>query len=232
MGPLITATLATALTKLSTSPEAMDNRMNEMSKTSTSETLPLMNNLTIFRNIKQSSRRGALFCKMVVKTQMLPKLLTGIFTGRFRGDIRGFRGPRPNYPRPQQQNQNQSSYTPRQQPYQDFPQQKSNSFFQPQSSSFQPQNQNFQKQNFENQKLTASELKFSTQPSFKVFTPNPNYMPCTHALFTCRKCGYPIHLATNSTIRKNSPRRGAQNPFNQNSRKLITQHKDQSPNML
>ena len=53
----------------------------------------------------------------------------GNFRGRFRGNARGFRGPRPNYQRPQWQNQNQNSYTPRQQSYQNFPQQNSNFFF-------------------------------------------------------------------------------------------------------
>ena len=54
-------------------------------------------------------------------------------------------------------------------------------------------------------------------------------MPYTQQTqITCHKCGYPNHLATNCTVRKN-PRRGAQNPFNQNSKKLITQHKDQKP---
>ena len=55
-------------------------------------------------------------------------------------------------------------------------------------------------------------------------------MPYTQQTqITCHKCGYPNHLATNCTVRKNPPRRGAQNPFNQNSKKLITQHKDQKP---
>ena len=42
-------------------------------------------------------------------------------------------------------------------------------------------------------------------------------MPYTQQTqITCHKCGYPNHLATNCTVRKNPPRRGAQNPFNQN----------------
>ena len=42
-------------------------------------------------------------------------------------------------------------------------------------------------------------------------------MPYTQQTqITCHKCGYPNHLATNCTVRKNPPRRGAQNPFSQN----------------
>ena len=39
MGPSVTDTLVTALTQLSTSQEAMDNRLNELSKFSKNETL-------------------------------------------------------------------------------------------------------------------------------------------------------------------------------------------------
>ena len=42
-------------------------------------------------------------------------------------------------------------------------------------------------------------------------------MPYTlQTQITCHKCGYHNHLAMNCTVRKNPPRRGAQNPFNQN----------------
>ena len=141
----------------------------------------------------------------------------GNFRGCFRSKNGGFRGPRQNYSRLQWQNQNQSSYTPRQQSYQNFQQQ--NFFFQPQSSSFQPQNQNFQNQNFENQNSQPQNSNFHSQPSFEIFTPDPNYMPCTQQTqITCHKSGYPNHLATNSRVRKSPPRRGAQNPLNQNSK--------------
>ena len=103
-------------------------------------------------------------------------------------------------------------------------------FFQPLSYSFQPQNQNFQNQNFENQNPQPQNSNFELQPSFEVFTPDSNYMPYTQQTqINCHKCGYPNHLAANCTVRKNPPRRGAQNPFNQNSKKLIKQHKDQKP---
>ena len=65
----------------------------------------------------------------------------GNYRSRLRGNNRGFRRPRPHYQRPEWQNQDQSSYTPRQQSYQNFLQPRS-IFFQPQSSSFQPQNPN------------------------------------------------------------------------------------------
>ena len=90
-------------------------------------------------------------------------------------------------------------------------------FFQPQSSSFQHQNSNFQNQNFENQNSQPQNSKFQPQPSFEVFTPDPNYMPHTQQTqITCHECGYPNHLATKCTKRKNPPRRGAHNPFNEN----------------
>ena len=88
-------------------------------------------------------------------------------------------------------------------------------FFQRQSSGFQPQNPNFRYQNFENQNSQPQNSNFQPQPSFEVFTPDPNYMPYTQQTqITCHNCGYPNHLATKCTVRKNTPRRGAQNPFN------------------
>ena len=45
-------------------------------------------------------------------------------------------------------------------------------------------------------------------------------MPYTQQTqITCHKCGYPNHLATNCTVRKNPPRRGAENPFSKNPKK-------------
>ena len=90
-------------------------------------------------------------------------------------------------------------------------------FFQPQFSNFQPQNPNSQNQNFETQNSQPQNSNFQPQPSFQVFTPDPNSMPSTQQTqITCHKYGYPNHLATNCTVRKNPPRRGAQKPFNQN----------------
>ena len=209
MGPSVTDTLVIALTKLSTSQEAMDNRLNEMSKKFEERNFLLTNQFNDFQK-NQKQNRGQ-------NSNSFRGNNRGNFRGRFRGYNRGFRGPRLSYERPQWQTQNQSSYTPRQQSYQNFPQHISNSFFQPQSSSFQSQNQNFQNQNFENQNSQLQNLNFQPQLSFEVFTPDPNYTPYTQQTqITCYKCGYPNHLATICTVRKNPPRRGAQNTFNQN----------------
>ena len=49
-------------------------------------------------------------------------------------------------------------------------------------------------------------------------------MPYTQQTqITCHNCGYPSHLATNCTVRETHPRRGAQNPFNQNSKNYAAQ---------
>ena len=218
MGPSVTDTLVTALSKLSTSQEAMDNRLSEMSKKFEERNTTLTNQFNTFqKNQTQKPQRGSFSQNRGQNSTSYRGNNRGNFRGRFRGNNRGFRGPRPNYQRPQWQNQNQNSYTPRQQSYQNFPQQKSNSFFQPQSSSFQYQNSNFQNQNFENQNSQPQNSNFQPQPSFEVFTPDPNYMPYTQQTqITCHKCGYPNHLATNCTLRKKPPRRGAQKPFSQN----------------
>ena len=220
MGPSVSDTLVTALTKLSTSQEAMDNRLNEMSKKFEERNTTSTNQFNTFqKNQTQQPQRGSFSQNRGQNSNSFRGNNRGNSRGRFRGNNRGFRGPRPNYQRPQWQNQNQSSFTPRHQSYQNFPQQNSNSFFQPQSSSFQLQNQNFQNQNFENQNSQPQNSNFQPQLSFEVFTPDPNYMPYTQQTqITCHKCGYPNHLATNCTVRKNPPRRGAQNPFNQNSK--------------
>ena len=61
MGPSVTDTLVTALTKLSTSQEAMDNRQIEKSKKFEERNTTLTINLTIFREIKHNSPEGLLF---------------------------------------------------------------------------------------------------------------------------------------------------------------------------
>ena len=116
MGPSVTDTLVTALTKLSTSQEAMDNRLNEMSKKFEERNTTLTNQFNYFQKnqTQQPQNRGQ-------NSNSFRGNNRGNFRGRFRGNIRGFRGPRPNYQRPQWQNQNQNSYTPRQQSYQTFP---------------------------------------------------------------------------------------------------------------
>ena len=152
MGTSVTDTLVTALIKLSRSQEAMENRFNEMSKKFEERNTILTDQFNDFqKNQTQQPQRGSFLQSRGQNSISSRGDNRGTFRGPFRGNKRGYRGPRPNYQRLQWQNQNQRSYTPRQQSYQNFPQQKLNDFFQPQSSSFQPQNQNFQNQNFENQ---------------------------------------------------------------------------------
>ena len=60
-------------------------------------------------------------------------------------------------------------------------------FFQPQSFIFHLKNQNFQNQKFENQNSQPQNSNFQPQPSFEVFTPDPNYMPYTQQTqITCQ----------------------------------------------
>ena len=132
MRPSVTHTLVTALTKLSTSQEAMDNRLNEMSKKSEERNTILTNQINDFqKNQTQQPQRGSFSQNRGQNSNTFRGNNRGNFRGRFRGDNRRFRGPRPNYQRPEWQNQNRNSYTPRQQSYQHFSTQYSNSFFQP-----------------------------------------------------------------------------------------------------
>ena len=130
MRPWVTDTLVTALTKLSTSQEAMDNRINEMSKKFEERNTTLTNQFNDFqKNQTQQSQRGSFSQNRGQNSNSSRGNNRGNFRGCFRGNNGGFRGPRQNYSRLQWQNQNQSSYTPRQHSYQNFQQQNSNSFF-------------------------------------------------------------------------------------------------------
>ena len=60
MGPLVTNTLVTALTKLSTSQEAVDNRLIEMSKKFGERNTTLTKQLNDLKQIKNNSRREGL----------------------------------------------------------------------------------------------------------------------------------------------------------------------------
>ena len=174
MGPSVTDTLVTALKKLSTSQEAMENRLNEMSEKFEERNTTLTNQINEFqKNQTQQPQRGSFSQNRGQNSSSSRGNTRGDFRGRFRVDNRGFRGRRPNYSRPQWQNQNQIPYTPRQS-HQNFPQQNSFFFFQPQSSTFQPQNQNIQNQDFEIQNPQPQNSNFQPQPSFEVFTPDPN----------------------------------------------------------
>ena len=110
MGPSVTDTLVTALTKLSTSQEAMDNRLNEMSKKFEERNTTLTNQINDFqKNQTQQPQKGSFSQNRGRNSNSFRGNNRRHFRGRFRGNNRGFRGPRPNYQRPQWQNQNQSS---------------------------------------------------------------------------------------------------------------------------
>ena len=73
-GPSVTDSLVTALTTLSTSQEAMDNRLNEMSKNFEERNTTLTNQFNDFQKKQTQQPRGALFRKTVVKTQTIPEV--------------------------------------------------------------------------------------------------------------------------------------------------------------
>ena len=109
MGPSVTDTLVTALTKLSTSQEAKDNRLNEVSEKFEERNTTLKNQFNDFqKNQTQQPQRGSFSQNRGQNSNSSSGNNRGNFRGRFRDDIQGFRGPRPNYPRPQWQNQNHS----------------------------------------------------------------------------------------------------------------------------
>ena len=67
MGPSVTDTLVNALTKLSTSQEAMDSRLNEMSKQMEERNTSFTNQLEAFTKTKTNSLREARIRKIVAK---------------------------------------------------------------------------------------------------------------------------------------------------------------------
>ena len=100
----------------------------------------------------------------------------GNYRSRLRGNNRGFRRPRPNYQRPQWHNQNQSSYTPRQQSYQNFPQQISNFFF----------SRNLPVSNLRIQTLKIKILKIKTHSlRNQIFNRNHRLKSLLQILITC-----------------------------------------------
>ena len=66
MGAAVTDTLVTALTKLSTSQEAMDNRLNEMSKKFEKRNTTSTNQFNDFHKNQTQHPQLCLFCKTVV----------------------------------------------------------------------------------------------------------------------------------------------------------------------
>ena len=115
MGPSVTDTPVMPLKKQSTSQEAMDNEINEMSKKFEERNTISTNQFNDFeKNQTQQPQRGS-FSQNRGQNSNFPKGNNrGRFRGRYRGSSREFRGLRPNFQRPQWQNQNQNSYTTRQ----------------------------------------------------------------------------------------------------------------------
>ena len=115
MGPSVIDTLFTALTRLSTSEEAIDNRLNEMSISFEERNTTLTNQINeLQKNQTQQRQRGS-FSRNCGQQSNSSWGHRGNFTGCLRCNNRWFRGPRLNFQRPQWQNQNKNSYTPRQQ---------------------------------------------------------------------------------------------------------------------
>ena len=194
----------------------MGKRSNEMPKIFEDQNTTLPKKSNDFQKTRtQQHRRGSCSPNRGRNSNSSRVINRGNFKGHFRGNTRGFGGPRPKYQQLQWQNQNQSSSTRRQQLYQNFPTEFQILSFQPQPSSFEPQIRNFSNQNSENQKSQPQNSNFQSRPSFELFAPDPNNMLYTQQTqIISHKC-YPNQLATNCTVRKISPRRGEKNPLNQ-----------------
>ena len=87
MGPSVTDTLVTALTKLSTSQEAMDNRLNEISiKKREKRNTTLMNQYNDFqKNQTQQPQKGSFSQNRDQNSNSSRGNNRGNFGGRFRG---------------------------------------------------------------------------------------------------------------------------------------------------
>ena len=98
MGPSVTDTLVTALTKLSTSEEAMDNRLKEISKNFEERNTTLTTHFNEFqRNQTQQPQGGSFPQNRGRNSNSSRGNNRRNFRGRFHGNNRGFRGRRPNY---------------------------------------------------------------------------------------------------------------------------------------
>ena len=87
MGPSVTDTLVTALTKLSTSQEAMDNRLNEMSKMFQERNTTLTNQFNDFeKNQTQQPQRGSFSQNRGQNSISSRGNNRGYFRGGFRGN--------------------------------------------------------------------------------------------------------------------------------------------------
>ena len=96
MGPSVSDTLVTARTKLSTSQEAMDNRLNEFSKQMEERNTTFTNNLEASnKNQMDQSQRGS-FSHNRGQNAPSSQKNRGNYRRRYRGNNRGYRG-RSNY---------------------------------------------------------------------------------------------------------------------------------------
>ena len=188
-------------------------------------------NVTIFGKIKLKSPRGLLFRKTVVKTQILQEVLTEEIlvadlkvaiedSEDFDRTIKDLNGRTRTKVHIRHNNSRMKFFSKIQ-----FP------FFSCNLLAFNLRIKTFK---FKLLRFKTHSLRiqiFNRDHRLKSsLDPDPNYMSCTQQTqITCHKCGYPNHLATDCTVRRNPPRRGAQNPFNPNPKKLVRQHKDQKP---
>ena len=76
MGPSVTYTLVTALTKLSTSQEAMDNRLNEMSKKFEERNTTLTSQFNDFQENQTEQPQRGTFRKAAAITQFFQAVIT------------------------------------------------------------------------------------------------------------------------------------------------------------
>ena len=205
VGPTVTDTLVTALTKLSTVQEAMDNRLNEISKKFEERNTALTNQL---ENVQKAQNQNA-------STNSYSQSNRGS-SGNFRGQNSNQRGFRGGY-RGRYQGNSDRGYLGNRSNFNRPPWGQ-----RPRYQSQRPNFQNFNNQSWQNNPSNFGAPSFpapsvdANQSTFEVFTPDPNYMPFTQqSSTTCYKCGYPNHLAINCTLAGPPPRRGAQMPFNQ-----------------
>ena len=86
----VTDTLVTALTKLSTSQEAIDNRINEMSEKFQERNTNLTNQFKVFqKNQLQQPQKGPFSQNRRHNSNSSRGNNRGVFTGCFRGNGRG-----------------------------------------------------------------------------------------------------------------------------------------------
>ena len=206
-GPSVTDTLVTTLTKLSTSQEAIDNRLNEMSKQMEERNTSFTNQLATFTKNQTEQSQRCSYSHNRGQNSNYSRGNRGNYRTRYRGNTRGYPG-RPNY------RGNRGQFYQNSSPRYQLPQNHYNNLSNAQSDKNynQTQNQNAQ---FEN--LGQRNRTFQPQASVEVFFPYPKYMPYTQqSSITCHRCGNPNHPAPNCTLKGPPPRRGTQNPFNQN----------------